>query len=352
MKTTKKRPPEPPSSRITEKLLSEREKLGRRRESNTPVVKPSPGGGASGSQGEAQTRHAEERAALLGLRIQQLALEKEQVEQERDKHASLADFGQQEFIASERTAKHQAEQIVILKQNLEELEWRMKNSQEEFEQDEQRLHSDAEALREQLAELRATMSPTTDDDGAFAVTEIKDIKDQITKVRKERTAAQRDLADVAQLKNTEIDAVRDKLSALQNRCRREANERDGQIGDARQKIHEMAMQIARKEAKLQELHAVLEDERKKHDRQLSKANEALASQVARMKALAQQRESEALRLQERLDVCETALQDKKGELKSALSFLNAIREQATDRGSKTAPSTEYGEDWAGDTADA
>jgi DNA repair exonuclease SbcCD ATPase subunit len=326
----KKRPPEPPTSRITEKLLSE--KLGRRRESNASLVKPVAG---PPHVDGAHTRQAEERAALLGLRIQQLALEKEQVEQERDKHASLADFGQQEFIASERTAKHQAEQLVILKQNLEELEWRMKNSQEEFEQDEQRLHSDAEALREQLADLRATMAPSTDDDGAFAATEIKDIKDQITKVRKERTSAQRELADVAQLKTTEIDGVRDKLSALQNRCRREANERDGQIGDARQKIHEMAMQIARKDAKLQDLHNVLDDERTKHDRQLSKANEALAAQVARMKALAQQRETEALRLQERLDVCETALQDKKGELKSALSFLNAIREQATERGKKS-----------------
>lgn len=107
------------------------------------------------------------------------------------------------------------------------------------------------------------------------------------------------------------------------------------------------MQIARKEAKLQDLHSVLEDERKKHDRQLSKANEALAGQVARMKALAQQRETEGLRLQERLDVCETALQDKKGELKSALSFLNTIREQATDRGKK-AQMTESGEEWTGD----
>lgn len=228
----------------------------------------------------------------------------------------------------------------------------MKNSQEEFEQDEQRLHSDAEALREQLADLRATMSPSADDDGAFAASEIKDIKDQITKVRKERTGAQRELADVAQLKNTEIDAVRDKLSALQNRCRREANERDGQIGDARQKIHEMAMQIARKEAKLQDLHAVLDDERKKHDRQLSKANEALAAQVGRMKALAQQRETEALRLQERLDVCETALQDKKGELKSALSFLNAIREQATERGKKPPMAEFAGEEWPGDKEEA
>jgi len=342
MRTAKKRPPEPPTSRITEKLLSEKASRIKRDSATAPAVKP-----ISGTQHvEAHSRQAEERAALLGLRIQQLALEKEQVEQERDKHASLADFGQQEFIASERTAKHQAEQIVILKQNLEELEWKIKNSQEEFEQDEQRLHGDAEALREQLADLRTTL-PQTEDDGAYAATEIKDIKDQITKVRRERTAAQRELADVAQLKTTELDAVRDKLSALQNRCRREANERDGLIGDARQKIHEMAMQIARKEAKLQDLHSVLEDERKKHDRQLSKANEALAGQVARMKALAQQRETEGLRLQERLDVCETALQDKKGELKSALSFLNTIREQATDRGKK-AQMTESGEEWTGD----
>merc|ERR1719217_752415 len=153
---------------MVDKLLNE--KVGRPRDGKTAPA-------TAGS--EQQRREQEERAALLGLRIQQLALEKEQAEQERDKHASLADFGQQEFIASERTAKHQAEQIVILKQNLEELEWRMKNSQEEFEQDEQRLHGDAEALREQLADLRTTL-PQTEDDGAYAATEIKDIKDQIT----------------------------------------------------------------------------------------------------------------------------------------------------------------------------
>jgi myosin heavy subunit len=324
MRPVKKRPPDPPTaSRITEKLLAE--KLGRARpeSKSTPISQTNP---------EHQTKQAEEKAALLGLRIQQLALDKEQAEQERDKHASLADFGQQEFIAAERTAKQQTEEIVILKQKCEELDWKLKNAKEEFEQDEQRLQKENEALDEQLSELRASYRSTATEDTSFTATEVKGVKDQITKVRRERTTSQRELSDMAQMKSQEIDAVRDKISALQNRCRRDMNERDGQIGDSRQKIHEMALQLARKEAKMQELRSVLEERRR--DRPLSKANKELADQVARMRGLGQQREAEARRLQDRLDVCEAALQDQKGELKSALSFLSAIREQAAEKGTK------------------
>jgi chromosome segregation ATPase len=125
----------------------------------------------------------------------------------------------------------------------------------------------------------------------------------------------------------------------------------------------MALGLTRKEAKIHELRAVLEDERKKRGAgPLSRAHKELAAQVERMKELAEEREMEAIRLQDRLDVCESALHDQKGELKSALSFLSAMREQATSiqrrppsassplTRSKEPPSTQDTSDDTGPTA--
>jgi chromosome segregation ATPase len=266
----------------------------------------------------------------LQVKFDQLSHDHDAVLAERDRIRAMEALVQRESDDANRTVNMQEEQILEHRMALREADARYQEQQMVFDGVLTRLGKERDEIQATLDELR--ISGYDRKRTEYLVEEHRrehqTVRAQVAQEVREKEALERRIAELNLQRKEDLDVLRLKLNAQQQRAKREKAEKDQKVETLTDKVKEITENLQRQDRTVEDFRRLLEEERKRRTSPAAASaadGEELQAELDHWTQVAEEREAKCERLQSRLQACESALTDQKGELKDALSFLKAMR---------------------------